>query len=110
MGKRKSKTPVKIKSRTKKADLIMKTSDFELLVKKLRSLNVSEVRIRQIKGDADFNAIDFDFNSSGRISFFSLLGDAGGVAHMFYEEPYGTTEDLLDECRPLQIYINEYGE
>ncbi len=94
----------------KKADLIMKTSDLALLLKKLYELNVQEVRVKTFSDGADFNAIDFDFNSSGCISFFSCLGEFGGISNMFLEEPYGDIEDLLEESRPLQIYINQYGE
>ncbi len=100
----------KVEPALKKADLVMKTSDLALLLKKLHELNVSEVRIETFSDGEDFNAIDFDFNSSGRISFFSCLGEFGGVARMFLKEFYGEVEDLLKESRPLQIYINEYGE
>ena len=87
----------------KKADLVMRTSDLDLVIKKLRSLKISDVIVNQFYNeDTDIHVVDFDFGNFERITFRSRTESSDEFVHVFYENPEGDFEDLLEELRPLQ--------
>lgn len=104
-NKKSETTTVEFPGPKKLTDLIMRTSDLELLVKKLRSLKVSEFTVKQSFRDLiDLNVVDFEIDDGKRITFSSAADVPEEYVRMFYEDEDVETgyEELLEEIRPLK--------
>lgn len=100
-----------------KPDLIMKISDIELIISKMKSLGVTEFKIEtserlSLEKEIDNVHIQFKFFSRDYISYFLYRDNCSGFVDITYSigPDIQEQEDLLKEKRALMKYIDDESE
>ncbi len=113
MGKSKAKLSELKEQKPRKnpiPDVIMKISDLELIISKMKSLGVQDFRLNMSKGkDPEQSNVFFEFFSNERVSFVHYRDYNGsGIASITHEtQDLSYENEVLREKRSLLAYIDD---